>query len=159
MGAVDLVGGDDDRALGQRVHAVLGADGDGEPFLAQRLPQQADQHVLLLQPGEDLADSVAFFEFRAVLFVAAGELVSDVLAAYVDLLDVTCFGALDELVNGLIGFATTSAGEYRKDNCDYGDKNEEVDKAVTQPTSGHMLLSLGASQKGASRLTALTVKL
>ena len=46
--AVDLVGRDDDRAVGQRHEAVLGADGDGQPAV-EHVVQQGDDHVLLLE--------------------------------------------------------------------------------------------------------------
>ena len=52
--AVDVVGRDDDRALGQRLEAVLGADGDRQPAVDD-VAEERDHDVLLLEGGEHLA--------------------------------------------------------------------------------------------------------
>ena len=53
--AFDLVRGDDDRAVGERLDAVLGADGDRQAPV-EDVADQADQDELLLEDVEHLAD-------------------------------------------------------------------------------------------------------
>ena len=53
--SLDLVGGDHDRAVGQGLDPVLGADGHRKAPV-EDVPDQGDQHVLLLQDVQHLPD-------------------------------------------------------------------------------------------------------
>ena len=75
--ALDLVGRHHERAVGQRLDAGLGADGDLEAAV-EHVVQQGDDDVLLLEDAEHLADGLDRVERRRHARGAADE---DVLVA------------------------------------------------------------------------------
>ena len=78
--AVDLVRGDDERAVGQRRHAGLGADGHLLPAV-EDVAQQRHDHVLLLEDAEHLAHGLDGVEGASDARRAADEHLIRVVAA------------------------------------------------------------------------------